>query len=376
MMPKAKQKFIVSDLVVQGEHIGAPIIYNNKHPIQTVAALRLILSTPVELQPSIIHELYKAYWVDNVDVSDDQVLKAIAKNHKVSFCSINEESVKLQLHHNTERLADMGAFGLPCFIVNGRFYWGQDRLFLVERALGRSLAKPRRILRSKDTGMFHTLVFYHDFSSPWSFLASLQVAAIVHETQATLIYKPFLVGALFKSIGTPIEPMKELTMSKASYARQDMVDWSDYLGSNFKFPSVFPIYSVLALRVALCNTEVTDTIYHAAWVQDKRISERFVLSEVLKEAGFDADLLLEQAESKEIKNQLRENTAEAISLGACGAPTFQVLDPNGQHVALVWGQDRLNIVADMLSGWRPKSGIHNEAMIYMKLEMNNAVSKL
>ncbi len=39
-------------------------------------------------------------------------------------------------------------------------------------------------------------------------------------------------------------------------------------------------------------------------------------------------------------------------LGGIGAPTFQVLDPEGKAVAILWGHDRLNIVADLLCGWR------------------------
>jgi hypothetical protein len=39
-------------------------------------------------------------------------------------------------------------------------------------------------------------------------------------------------------------------------------------------------------------------------------------------------------------------------LGGIGAPTFQVLDPEGKAVAILWGHDRLNIVTDLLCGWR------------------------
>jgi hypothetical protein len=42
-----------------------------------------------------------------------------------------------------------------------------------------------------------------------------------------------------------------------------------------------------------------------------------------------------------------------LELGGMGAPTFQVLDPEGKSVAILWGQDWLNIVADLLCGWHP-----------------------
>lgn len=239
--------------------------------------------------------------------------------------------------------------------IGARLSWipdVQDRLVLVEMAVSKS-AMPRRVLRQGNGHKPHTLVYYHDFSSPWSFLASLQVEAIAKETGAKLVFKPFLLGALFKAIKTPDVPLLTLSGSRASYARKDLEDWSMYHNAHLKFPTVFPIRSVLALRVAVCDSRVMQAIYHAAWVKDRDISKVAVLHEVLKEAGFDADRLLEKANEQDTKQRLRDLTEEVQSLGACGAPTFLVLDPDGEKVSLIWGQDRLNVVADMLCGWRP-----------------------
>lgn len=76
-------------------------------------------------------------------------------------------------------------------------------------------------------------------------------------------------------------------------------------------------------------------------------------------------LWLEEAESGEVKAELFANTSRfkmiipyeicvtviclicrALDLGVCGVPTFQV---NGSS-EIVWGQDRLNVVADQICG--------------------------
>jgi 2-hydroxychromene-2-carboxylate isomerase len=116
----------------------------------------------------------QAYWELNEDIADESVLAHIAQHYSVALPPVFDDSIKDQLHQNTIRLATMGAVGVPCFIVNEHLYWGQDRLFLVERALGNPAAKPRRIL-SNNQQQPHTLVYYHDFGSHWSYLASLQV---------------------------------------------------------------------------------------------------------------------------------------------------------------------------------------------------------
>jgi 2-hydroxychromene-2-carboxylate isomerase len=44
---------------------------------------------------------------------------------------------------------------------------------------------------------------------------------------------------------------------------------------------------------------------------------------------------------------LRENTNRAKEAGACGVPSFQI---NGGEI--IWGQDKLDVVADILAGWK------------------------
>lgn len=51
-----------------------------------------------------------------------------------------------------------------------------------------------------------------------------------------------------------------------------------------------------------------------------------------------------------VKAQLCANTDEAVALGICGAPTFQMGE--GERTILIWGGDRLNHVADLVLGWR------------------------
>ena len=48
------------------------------------------------------------------------------------------------------------------------------------------------------------------------------------------------------------------------------------------------------------------------------------------------------------KEKLKINTVRAKEEGLFGVPTFQINDKE-----LVWGQDKLNLVEDMLCGWRP-----------------------
>lgn len=83
-----------------------------------------------------------------------------------------------------------------------------------------------------------------------------------------------------------------------------------------------------------------------------------VLAQVIIEAGHDAKAVLSKANSDEIKKSLRARTAEAKEAGLCGVPTYRVFrrkagsgDEWRQTGDLVWGQDELAVVQDLIAGW-------------------------
>ena len=56
-----------------------PFRQADRHPQKTTAALRLIYSLPNEERPALTHALFKAYWLDNKDVSNPAVLAGAAR---------------------------------------------------------------------------------------------------------------------------------------------------------------------------------------------------------------------------------------------------------------------------------------------------------
>lgn len=93
------------------------------------------------------------------------------------------------------------------------------------------------------------------------------------------------------------------------------------------------------------------------------MSDDAVLVQVLDEAGFDGKTLLAKAKSPEVKQQLVDNTKEAIDAGFCGVPTYRVFRKDAsvtekgrnhgwkQFGGFVWGQDETPLVQDLIAGW-------------------------
>ena len=345
-MNPAKLRLTELDAYRQAELAGLEVQYPDSHPIRTVNAMRLVLAARDADRVALSTDLYRAYWEENRDVSDLDVLQEIAAPYGLDARSVSADpAVRQGLFDATAQAVDAGAFGVPTFEIDGVIFWGADRMNLVRAALGLAPAH-------EDTaGTGRKLVFFHDMSSPFSYLASTQVARVALEGGAELEYVPFLLGALFNAIGTPMVPLFTFSEARQAYQRRDMADWASWWGVPFKFPSEFPLRTVSALRVAIQDPATTPHLYAAAWADDRNIGKPEVLHAVLAQAGFDADALMAGTQNPEIKAQLRRNTERAQASGVCGAPTFQV-----DGGSLYWGQDRLPMVQRALAGWDPRRG--------------------
>jgi len=357
VMPFNKKALTGRDLRREAERWNVTLNWNPKHPIRTLNAMRLLCSIKdAHVKKQFSLDLYRAYWVERLDLKDMDVLTKLAASRGVHQVQerIESETSKDVLRENTDWLVNRGGFGVPSFFVQKPdgtelIYFGQDRMFFVALALGVSrahkLGHPLRLLPIVKTSVKPTLKFYHDFSSPWSFLGSTQIHNLAQAHGARLELKPILVGALFREIGTPNLPLATMSQAKRAYFSRDMQYWCAFYGNlPLRFPDGFPIRTVLPLRVSIVEPKVVHVLYHAAWIEGLNIGEEVTLEKVLKKNGFNAAELLAKANSEIVKQTLRDNTKEAIEVGCCGVPTFQV---NQQE--LVWGQDRLGVVSDMLA---------------------------
>ena len=111
-------------------------------PINSVKAMRGVFyfidkSIKVEMY---LEAIFKAYWTDGKDISDDKFIKKLVETLQVSseeFMEfINLPKTKTRLIENTQELIDRGGFGSPTFFVDGTdMYFGNDRVQLIEKLL-------------------------------------------------------------------------------------------------------------------------------------------------------------------------------------------------------------------------------------------------
>jgi 2-hydroxychromene-2-carboxylate isomerase len=298
----------------------------------------------------VVHGFYRAYWVDGRQPSAPDtirdVLRAAGHDPEPVLARLGDDSLKNDLRERTDRAIALGIFGAPAFVVNGTdLYWGQDRMDMIEQPRASHIASGAR-REGTPMSTKRTLELYWDFSSPFAYLASTQAEALAQRTGAELVWRPMLLGGVFKSIGQVDVPIQTWSDAKRRYYFQDMTRWAEYWNVPFNFPSRFPMNTVKSLRAWLALPEprrkgFLDKTFRAYWAEDRDINDDAVLAELIGPDG--ADVLM-RTQAPEIKKGLIEATQRAVDHGVFGAPAWII---DGKD--LYWGQDRIALVEKALT---------------------------
>ncbi|HVA69476.1 MAG TPA: 2-hydroxychromene-2-carboxylate isomerase, partial [Candidatus Binataceae bacterium] len=137
--PKARyyQKDMQDWAHLYGIKIGNPTVF----PVNSVKAMRgaFVAHEHGKISP-YSKRVFESYWGEDRDISRDDVMREIVRQTGLDadefFSKIQSQPYKDKLKANTEELIERGGFGSPSIFVDGDMFFGNDRLVLVEHALG------------------------------------------------------------------------------------------------------------------------------------------------------------------------------------------------------------------------------------------------
>ena len=189
------------------------------------------------------------------------------------------------------------------------------------------------------TKMKKQIDFYFDVVSPYSYVASKLIEDVEQRSNAEFLWKPFLLGGVFKAVESISAP--GLVPVKKPYLIKDLQRLSKHYGIPLRMPPDFPVRTVLAMRALRGMSqekipEAAHILFHAYWSDNLDIADPKILATLIGQEA------VENAGMQEVKDSLFQTTQEAVKRGAFGAPTFFVDDE------MFFGHDRLILLENYL----------------------------
>jgi 2-hydroxychromene-2-carboxylate isomerase len=196
--------------------------------------------------------------------------------------------------------------------------------------------------------MHRSVEFFFDFGSPASYLAYTQLPKIAAECHAQIVWRPMLLGGVFKATGNS-SPVT--VPAKGRWMFGDLNRWAKRYGVPFAHNPHFPVNTLTLMRIATGLQMVqpadfanySDAIFGAMWRDGRNLGDPALLSAVIVQAGLEAEATLALAAQADVKARLITVTEEAVARGVFGAPSFFVGDQ------MFFGQDRLDFVHEALT---------------------------
>jgi 2-hydroxychromene-2-carboxylate isomerase len=191
--------------------------------------------------------------------------------------------------------------------------------------------------------------FYFDCSSPWTYLAFVEILPLSQRQNIEIIWKPILVGGVFNLVNQDVYQFRENPNTlKLDYSGNDLNLWAKNRNINISKPQIFPVNSVKAMRGCLfamqknCLPLFAQKVFEAYWGRGLDISDEAVIMEIAEEAGLSPQDFNQYIYSQEAKDLLMINSAQLIEKKGFGSPTFFYRDQ------MFFGNDRLHLLEEVI----------------------------
>lgn len=137
-----RRKYRFQELNRWREELQIDLVLEPKFfPVSVTKASLLCIQASQNGQPvlDLAGAIMRAAWAEDRDISDDTTLIDIANSIGLNGAQLLEDSANESnaaiYEKNTHEAIAKGAFGAPTYIIGDDIYWGQDRLFFVEKKL-------------------------------------------------------------------------------------------------------------------------------------------------------------------------------------------------------------------------------------------------
>lgn len=138
----AKARYIARDFVRSARFMDVPYQHPSRFPLPTQNAARAyywLHGEDCALARRFAHSVYRAFFVENRDISSPEVVLEIAAETGVDrerlATALQTPEIKARLKDECDQALAAGVFGSPHVIIDGEAFFGADRLPQIEHWL-------------------------------------------------------------------------------------------------------------------------------------------------------------------------------------------------------------------------------------------------
>lgn len=177
--------------------------------------------------------------------------------------------------------------------------------------------------------------FYFDFSSPYGYLASQVIDDVGKELGRPVLWRPILLGAIFKITGN--KPLMDQPL-KGDYLKHDIARFARLLKVPYVEPPRMPFPAVAACRAFYWlaeksekkATQMAKAVFKGAYHHGRPVDDPEILLVELEDQVGNWAVNVEQMRAamsdQRIKDMTRKKVEEAVKKGVFGSPYFIVDD--------------------------------------------------
>ncbi len=243
----------------------------------------------------------------------------------------------------------LGHYAGGMFYFDGEWFWGIDRIRLLERRLAdEGFAKdPARLCVPEPTPLDATnlqtngitLEYFPSLRSPYTAVGHARVADLVARSGVALKLRP-VMPMLMRGIPAPFAKQQYIIIDSSREARARNVPFGrivDPFGEPVKRAfALFPAAMALGKGMDFVGAYLA-----AAWAERIDITTEAGLRTVASNAGIDWDALQRARAGTDWEAVLEDNVNDMLGAGLWGVPSFRVSGGNDPIAFACWGQDRI-----------------------------------
>jgi 2-hydroxychromene-2-carboxylate isomerase len=190
--------------------------------------------------------------------------------------------------------------------------------------------------------------YYVWLLSDWAYLGGARFVQLAVRHGLKINHIPMRMQDVYAGSGGIL--LANRSSQRQAYRITELKRWRTRLGIPVNIePKFFPADVDLASCVVIAGqqrglpvADLVNAVMRAIWAEDQDVSDPAVLLALARRCGLDGPALLDDAGTRAVRDEYRDNTARALGAGVFGSPFYVFAGE------LFWGQDRLDMLEESI----------------------------